>query len=123
MPLVAPIIPPVANLHFFGGRWRESAPRVAFKRQMTNAVNRARNAQEWGAALPQWLGMVGLVFCALFWAVTAIIDPPGQVEPLFISAFGGLIFVGQAGEAVVTLKRVPPTVAPESSPTPENGQA
>lgn len=79
--------------------------------------DRARSAQEWGAVLPQWLGMAGLVFCALVWLAT------GRIEPLLLSAFGGLIFVGQAGEAVVTLKRNPPVAPIESSPAPENGQA
>lgn len=92
---------------------------------MNVAKDRARNAQEWGAVLPQWLGMAGLVFCALFWAITALVNPPGQIQPLLISAFGGLIFVGQAGEAVVTLKRSPPDQPPqvESSPVVGNGQA
>jgi hypothetical protein len=86
---------------------------------MTNPVNRARSAQEWGAVLPQFLGMGGLVFCALVWLAS------GRIEPLLLSAFGGLIFVGQAGEAVVTLKRSPPDQRPpvETMPVPENGQA
>lgn len=111
--------PPGANLYFSRHLHRESPAWVAFKGQMTNAVNRARSAQEWGAVLPQWLGMAGLVFCALVWLTTS------RIEPLLLTAFGGLIFVGQAGEAVVTLKRSPPDQRPpvESSPVPENGQA
>jgi hypothetical protein len=76
-----------------------------------------RTAQEWGAVVPQWIGIAGLIFCAVFWAATS------RIEPLLLSAFGGLIFVGQAGEAVVQLRREPPTVAPVENPKTENGQA
>lgn len=58
--------------------------------------------QEYGAVLPQWLGMLGVVACFIFWAFT------GRLEPLLLSAFGGLIFVGQAGEAFAILVRSPP---------------
>lgn len=80
----------------------------------SSEIRRARSAQEWGAVLPQWLGMAGLVFCAIFWAAT------GRIEPLLLSAFGGLIFVGQAGEAVVLLRRAPPT-PPAADPIVPNG--
>jgi len=52
--------------------------------------------------LPQFLGMVGLIVCFVFWAVT------GRLEPLLLSAFGGLIFVGQAGEAAAGMRQRPP---------------
>lgn len=79
--------------------------------------NRARSAQEWGAVLPQWLGMIGLVFCALVWLATS------RIEPLLLSAFGGLIFVGQAGEAMVGLRKSPPAPppVPDKSTPAENG--
>lgn len=66
---------------------------------MTRRSARARSAQEWGAVLPQWLGMAGLVFCAVFWAATQ------RVEPLLVSAFVGLIAVGTAGEAATSIRR------------------
>ncbi len=65
---------------------------------------RARTAAEWGAVLPQWVGMAGLLLQLAFWMAT------GKVEPFLLSAFGGLIFVGQAGEAVVALRRGPPPI-------------
>lgn len=72
---------------------------------------RPHTAQEWGAALPQWLGMVGLIFCAAFWAVT------GRIEPLLLSAFGGLIAVGQGAGALTALKAMtpPPPPVPDST--------
>jgi hypothetical protein len=71
--------------------------------------------QEYGAVLPQWLGMTGLVFCAIVWLIT------GRIEPLLMSAFGGLIFVGQAGEAYTSLKKGPPTPPPVPDSTVEDG--
>jgi 4-amino-4-deoxy-L-arabinose transferase-like glycosyltransferase len=62
--------------------------------------------QQWGAVLPQWLGMVGLVFCAVYWAVT----PEHIISGLLVSAFIGLIGVGQGAEALSSIKRE--TVAP-----------
>jgi len=67
--------------------------------------------------MPQWVGIAGLIFCAVVWLATS------RIEPLLLSAFGGLIFVGQAGEAVVALKREPPAIAPADSPRTENGRA
>ena len=61
----------------------------------------ARTAAEWGAVLPQWLGMLALLLQLVFWMAT------GKVEPFLLTAFGGLIFVGQAGEAVVALRKLP----------------
>jgi hypothetical protein len=54
--------------------------------------------------------MAGLLVQLVFWMAT------GQVEPFLLSAFGGLIFVGQAGEAVVALRREP-AAAPQVAAT------
>ena len=62
--------------------------------------------QEWGAVLPQYLGMAGLIFVAGFWAAT------GRLEPLLLSAFGGLIAAGQGLDALVNLKTAPPIPPP-----------
>lgn len=59
-----------------------------------------RSAAEWGAVLPVWLGAVGLVFCAVFWAVT------GRVEPSLLMAFGGSVTVGQGAQALAALRSV-----------------
>jgi hypothetical protein len=78
-----------------------------------------KTAQQWGAVAPQFLGIVGLIFCAVVWLAS------NRIEPLLLSAFGGLIFVGQAGEAVVQLKTAPPQpVSTEvTGAQPENGSA
>lgn len=60
-----------------------------------------RTVQEWGAVAPQWVGLGGLLSLAGFWAAT------GRVSGLFVSAFLGLIAVGQGAEAVALMKRVP----------------
>lgn len=74
-------------------------------------LNRARNAQEWGAVLPQWLGMLGLIFCAVFWALT----PEHIISGLLVSAFIGLIGVGQGAEALAAIKRLGVAHAPKEN--------
>jgi hypothetical protein len=69
-------------------------------------------ASEWGAALPTWLGMVGLIACFVVWALT----PDHIVEPLFVTTFGGLLAVG-AG-ALDTLKQPPVPPIPPGDPPP-----
>lgn len=74
-----------------------------------------RNAAEWGAVLPVWLGAVGLVFCAVFWAAT------GRVEPSLLLAFGGSVTVGQGAQALAALRsaQAPPDDSTRPSETPE----
>lgn len=77
---------------------------------------RARTAQEWGAVLPQWLGMAGLVFCTVVWLIS------GRIEPLLLSAFGGLIAIGQAGTALTITRQGPPTPPPVPDTTVGDGE-
>lgn len=72
------------------------------------------SASEWAAALPRWLGMLGLVACFLVWVLT------GRVEPLFVTAFGGLLAVGQGADALGTLRDPPRPPIPPADP-PEAG--
>lgn len=64
-----------------------------------------RTAREWGAVLPQWVGMAGLIGAATFWAVT------GRVSGLIVGAFVGLIGVGTGAEAMAAISRVNPVAA------------
>lgn len=57
-----------------------------------------RSAGEWGAVVPQWLGIVGLIFCVVFWAIT------DRVEPLLVTTFGGILTVGLGAEALAALR-------------------
>jgi hypothetical protein len=72
-----------------------------------------RSASEWASALPRWLGMLGLVACFLVWTVT------GRVEPLFVTAFGGLLAVGQGADAMTELRNPPTPPVPPGDPLPE----
>lgn len=65
-----------------------------------------RSAAEWGAVLPVWLGAIGLVFCAVFWAFT------GRVEPSLLMAFGGSVTVGQGAQALTALRSAQLAPAP-----------
>jgi hypothetical protein len=73
-----------------------------------------KSAGDWGAVVPQWLGIFGLVAQFVVWLVTYIVTRHGVVEPAFLTAFGGLIVVGQGAEALVALRS--PT-RPEDDPT------
>jgi hypothetical protein len=73
-----------------------------------------RGASEWGAALPTWLGMVGLVACFVVWALT----PDHIVEPLFVTTFGGLLAVGAGAKALDTLRPPPVPPIPPGDPPP-----
>ena len=69
-----------------------------------------RSASEWAAALPRWLGIMGLIACFLVWLLT------GRVEPLFVTTFGGLLAVGQGADALATLRDPPSPPIPPSDP-------
>lgn len=71
-----------------------------------------RSLAEWLAFGPQLVGIGGLLFCLVFWAVTFIVTGKGAVEPLFVTTFGGLLTAGLGAEAVVTLKQPPPPPPP-----------
>lgn len=72
-----------------------------------------RTAQEWGAVAPQWLGVFGLIACFVVWLVNR------QVEPAFLTAFGGLIVVGQGAEAITAMRTPPPAPPPVPDSTVE----
>ena len=61
-----------------------------------------RSAAEWAGVLPRYLGMLGLVFCAVVWLLA------DRIEPALLAAFGGLLAVGQGAEAVAALRSPPP---------------
>jgi hypothetical protein len=42
--------------------------------------------------------MLGLIACFAVWVLS------GRVEPLFVTTFGGLLGVGQAASAMITLR-------------------
>jgi hypothetical protein len=69
-----------------------------------------RSASEWGAALPTWFGMAGLVACFAVWALT------NRVEPLFVTTFGGLLAVGAGAKALDTLRQPPAPPIPPGDP-------
>jgi hypothetical protein len=58
--------------------------------------------------------MLGLVACFIVWTLT------GRVEPLFVTAFGGLLAVGQGADALHQLAR-PPDPMPRSDRLEESG--
>lgn len=65
--------------------------------------------------LPQYLGMFGLLVMLAFWIGTALIEGQGQTEPALLTAFGGLIAVGQGAEVLAALR------SPRESRPPEEG--
>lgn len=69
-------------------------------------LTRARLADTWAPILTRYLGMVGIVFCAVVWALT------GRLEPVLLAAFGGLIGIGQGADAIRSMKDPPPVPPP-----------
>lgn len=53
-----------------------------------------------------YLGMLLLVFCAVFWAVT------NRLEPMLLAAAGGLLGTSQGLDALAGLKQSPPVPPP-----------
>lgn len=70
-----------------------------------------KTASDWASALPRWLGMLGLIACFAVWILT------GRVEPLFVTAFGGLLAVGQGADALAELREPPTPPVPPADPT------
>jgi hypothetical protein len=77
-----------------------------------------RGASEWGAVLPAWIGMLGLIACFVVWAVTR----SHIVEPLFVTTFGGLLAVGAGAKALDTLRQPPTPPIPPGDPPSDIGQ-
>lgn len=67
-----------------------------------------RSAAEWASVIPVWLGIFGLVFCALFWALT------DRIEPALLTAFGGILAAGQGAQALQALKDPPERLQSET---------
>jgi hypothetical protein len=65
-------------------------------------------AREWGAVVPQWVGIVGMVFLITFWAAT------GMLSAVLVSACLALIGVGQGAEAIALLKKQ--DISPQEQP-------
>jgi hypothetical protein len=60
--------------------------------------------------------MLGLIACFVVWMIT------GRVEPLFVTAFGGLLAAGQGADALRELKAPPgPPVPPGNPPVTDSG--
>lgn len=74
-----------------------------------------RSLSEWSAAALRLFGMLGLVACFVVWAATK----DHIVEPLFVTAFGTLLAVGQGAEVVGELRRPPPVPLPLDPPEKE----
>lgn len=69
-------------------------------------LTRARLADTWAPILTRYLGMAGVIFCAVVWATT------GRLEPVLLAAFGGLIGIGQGADAIRSMKDAPPVPPP-----------
>lgn len=60
--------------------------------------------------LPVYVGLAGLVACFVVWVIF------DRVEPLMLSAFGGLILAGQGAEVLSALRAGPPPTEPPEKP-------
>lgn len=74
-----------------------------------------RTAREWLALAPQAVGLFGLIFCLVFWAVTFLATGHGAAEPLFVTSFGGLLAAGQGAQAIAELKQPPCVPIPDKT--------
>lgn len=81
---------------------------------MTNFT--PKGTSEWAGAASRWVGIVGLMLCFLFWAVTYLLTGKGAVEPLFVTTFGGLLAVGAGATALDTLRQPPAPPIPPGDP-------
>lgn len=83
------------------------APGSRPSRRRTGSMS-PQSVGEWLTLAPRLTGIAGLLGAFLFWAATSLIDPPGRVEPAFVTAFVGLIAAGQGIEALAVLRSPPP---------------
>jgi hypothetical protein len=60
-----------------------------------------RSLAEWGAVVPVWVGLTGVVASFVVWVVT------GEVSPVLLGSFGTMIAAGQGAEVIVALKQGP----------------
>jgi hypothetical protein len=65
-----------------------------------------KSLREWGAVVPQWVGIFGLLACLAFYFAT------GRTNAAILVAFGGLIVVGQGAETLSALGSTPPDPDP-----------
>lgn len=63
-------------------------------------------AEEWAPVLTLYLGMVVLIFCAIFWAFT------NRLEPYLLATAGGLLGTSQGLDAIAGMRRPPPAPPP-----------
>jgi hypothetical protein len=56
---------------------------------------------EWGAVLPVWIGLTGVIASFVVWVLT------GNVSPVLLGSFGTMIAAGQGAEVIVALKQGP----------------
>jgi hypothetical protein len=68
-------------------------------------LHRARSADVWAPILTRYLGMTGVIFCALVWVAA------NRLEPVLLASFGGLIGISQGADAL-RLMREPPPIPP-----------
>lgn len=67
-----------------------------------------KSAGEWGAVLPQWVGMFMLLLQLVVFLVFKIATGEDVSSAAFLTASGGLIVVGQGKEALNALKPAKP---------------
>jgi hypothetical protein len=78
-----------------------------------------RSVAEWGAVVPVWVGLAGVIASFVVWVLT------GNVSPVLLGAFGTMIAAGQGAEVIVALKQGPgakKTRRPSAKPS-EEGQS
>lgn len=61
-----------------------------------------KQVRAWGSVAPQWVGIFGLLVCLVSYLVT------GMANAAILTAFAGLIVMGQGAEAVAQLGSSPP---------------
>lgn len=66
-----------------------------------------RTVQAWGAVLPQVIGLAGVCFCAVYWAIFRALAPE------LLTAFGAMIVVGQSAARIAEAKEPPPPAPSE----------